>query len=364
MDNTKDTLEDYPQAVRDFAIYKRTIQRRSSKTIEEYLIDLRTFCRYMKLISENQPINEETLKSAEIADLPLDFFKKIKTNDIYNYLRYITDDRQNKSVTQARKLSAIRSFYKYLTVQSHSFEENPAKDIENPVYRNKLPKYLSYEECVKLLTAVKTDEASKTRERDFCILTLFLNCGIRLSELAGISLRDIDPEMRSMRVIGKGSKERIVYLNDACREALSEYLPTRLRLRKSGAREDALFLSSRGRRISVKTVQWMVKKYLDMAGLAYKNYSTHKLRHTAATLLYQSGQVDTRILQEILGHEQLNTTQIYTHVSNESMENAMEKTPLANLHIQGITPVPPVTTDDADSTVKKDEKTTENPSVF
>lgn len=340
MDDTKNTLDSYPKAVQDFAIYKRTVQRRSSKTVAEYLVDLRMFCRYMKLKTENRPINDETLKSADITDLPLCFFQKIKTEDVYVYLKYIADNRQNKSVTQARKLSAIRSFYKYLTVQSHSFEENPVKDIEAPVHKNKLPKYLSLEECIRLLTAVKTDEKSKTRERDNCILTFFLNCGIRLSELAGISLRDIDPEMRSMRVLGKGSKERIVYLNDACRNALRAYQPARNRLRRPGAQEDALFLSSRGRRISVKTVQWMVKKYLDMAGLAYKNYSTHKLRHTAATLLYQSGQVDTRVLQEILGHEQLNTTQIYTHVSNESMESAMEKTPLANLYIEGIAPVP------------------------
>ena len=364
MDNTKDTLSSYPEVVREFEDYKIGNQGCSLKTVAEYLIDLRMFCRYMKLKSENQPINEDTLASVDISDIPLDFFRQIKSDEIYDYISYVTKDRENQSATRARKLSSIRSFYKYLTVTRHYFEENPAKNIESPIQRKKLPKYLSYEECVKLLTAVKTDEASKTRERDFCILTLFLNCGIRLSELAGISLRDIDPEMRSMRVIGKGSKERIVYLNDACREALSEYLPARLRLRKSGTREDALFLSSRGRRISVKTVQWMVKKYLEMAGLAYKNYSTHKLRHTAATLLYQSGQVDTRILQEILGHEQLNTTQIYTHVSNESIENAMEKTPLANLHIQGIAPVPPVTTEDADSTVQKDKKTNENSSVF
>ena len=356
MDNTKDTLSSYPEAVRKFATYKGSIQGCSSKTVSEYLVDLRMFCRYMKLKYENQSINEDTLTSVDISDIPLDFFRQIKSDEIYDYISYVTKDRENQSATRARKLSAIRSFYKYLTVTCHYFEENPAKNIESPVQRKKLPKYLSMEECVELLSAVKNDETSKTRERDYCILTLFLNCGIRLSELAGISLQDIDRELRSMRVVGKGAKERVVYLNNACREALSEYLPTRLRLRKSGAREDALFLSSRGRRISIKTVQWMVKKYLEMAGLSYKNYSTHKLRHTAATLLLQSGQVDTRVLQEILGHEQLNTTQIYTHVSNESMENAMAKTPLANLHIQGISPVPSVTAEGEDSTIQKDGK--------
>lgn len=356
MANKKD-LSEYPEAVQDFATYKSTIQGCSPKTVEEYLIDLRMFCRYMKCRRCELPIEDETFEAITIADLPLDFFQYIKTSEIYEFIQYVTNGRENQSAARARKLSSIRSFYKFLTVKRKYFEENPAKDIESPIRKKKLPKYLSLDECVDLLSAVKNDENSKTRERDYCILTLFLNCGIRLSELAGISLQDIEREMRSMRVIGKGSKERIVYLNDACRDALAAYLPTRMQIRKSGVREDALFLSSRGNRISTKTVQWMVKKYLDMAGLAYKNYSTHKLRHTAATLMYQSGQVDVRVLKDILGHEQLNTTQIYTHVSNEGMETAMTKNPLANLHIQGIESVPSAKKEDMDASNQNDSKT-------
>lgn len=349
-------LSEYPEAVREFVKYKSGIQGRSPKTVAEYLVDLRMFCRYVKATKEALPIEQDILETIEIADLPLDFFKNIKTDDIYNYINYVKLDRENQNNTRSRKLSSIRSFYKFLTINKKYFEKNPAENIENPKQKKSLPKHLSLEECVELLSAVKNDENSKTRERDYCILTLFLNCGIRLSELAGINLQDIEREMRSMRVIGKGSKERIVYLNDACREALEAYLPARLQVRKSGAREDALFLSSRGNRISIKTVQWMVKKYLDMAGLTFKNYSTHKLRHTAATLMYQSGQVDVRVLKDILGHEQLNTTQIYTHVSNAGMENAMTKNPLANLHIEGIQPVPSVKKDDTDDTAQKDAK--------
>lgn len=349
-------LSEYPEAVQEFAAYKSTIQGCSPKTVAEYLVDLRMFCRFMKCRRYGLPIDDETFEAITIADLPLDFFQYIKTTEIYEYIHYVTNGRENQSATRARKLSSIRSFYKFLTVKRKYFDENPAKDIESPVHKKQLPKHLSIEECVDLLSAVKNDENSKTRERDYCILTLFLNCGIRLSELAGINLQDMEREMRSMRVIGKGSKERIVYLNDACREALEAYLPLRLQIRKSGVREDALFLSSRGNRISVKTVQWMVKKYLDMAGLSFKNYSTHKLRHTAATLMYQSGQVDVRVLKDILGHEQLNTTQIYTHVSNEGMETAMTKNPLANLHIEGIQPVPPAKKEDTDETAQKDAK--------
>lgn len=352
MANIKD-LSDYPEAVQEFATYKSAIQGCSPKTVAEYLVDLRMFCRYTKAGKEGLSTEFDALDSIDIADLPLEFFRDITASEIYSYINYVKLDRENQSNTRSRKLSSIRSFYKFLTVNRKYFEVNPAKNIENPKTKKALPKHLSLDECIALLSVVKNDESSKSRERDFCILTLFLNCGMRLSELVGISLQDIEQEMRSMRVIGKGSKERIIYLNDACREALCAYLPVRLQLRKSGIREEALFLSSRGSRISVKTVQWMVKKYLDMAGLSYKNYSTHKLRHTAATLMYQSGQVDTRVLQEILGHEQLNTTQIYTHVSNEGMENAMTKNPLASLHIDGIQPVPSAKLEDAEGMDQK-----------
>ena len=179
-----------------------------------------------------------------------------------------------------------------------------------------------------LLDAVQNDTESKTRERDYCIITLFLNCGMRLSELCGINLNDIDRELRSLRVIGKGNKERIVYLNDACRDALTKYLSVR---RAEGSNMPALFISKQHKRLSNKTVQWLVYKYLGLAGLDYKHYSVHKLRHTAATLMYQTGKVDVRVLKEILGHEQLNTTQIYTHVSDKNMMDAMAQNPLAAL---------------------------------
>ena len=183
-----------------------------------------------------------------------------------------------------------------------------------------------------LLEAVKNDKASKTVARDYAIVTLFLNCGMRLSELVGINLSDLDRELRSLRVLGKGNKERIVYLNEACRDALVSYIKERVEeAADEKVNTNALFLSSRHQRISVKTVQWMVYKYLDLAGLESKHFSVHKLRHTAATLMYQSGNVDVRVLKDILGHEQLNTTQIYTHVSNRSMEEAMRENPLAKV---------------------------------
>ncbi len=326
---TSEFRNEFPPLIRSFANYKDVIQGCSKKTVTEYLFDLRTFCRYLVASKEGLPTSGEEFYSIDIRNLDTKFFERVTTSDVYDFLAFIGSERENNPRARARKLSAIKQFYKYCTVKQTLFENNPAQNIETPKTGKSLPKHLSIDECVDLLNAVNDNPTSRTKERDYCILTIFLNCGVRLSELAGISITDIDPELRSMRVIGKGNKERIVYLNDACKNALAAYIPIRMGTPAKAKGEAALFLSGQGKRISVKTVQWMVKKYLGEAGLEYKNYSTHKLRHTAATLMYQSGDVDIRVLKDILGHEQLNTTQIYTHVSNEHMQEAMSKNPLA-----------------------------------
>ncbi len=324
-------IAEFPKLIQDFANYKLVYQGCSQKTVNEYLFDLRTFCRYLKAARGGLPMTGETFDEMDITDLDQKFFEGVMTSEIYSFLSFTYTKRENGVSARARKLSAIKGFYKYCTAKMMLFETNPAINIETPKQKKTLPKHLTVDECVDLLDAVKNDETSKTKARDYCILTMFLNCGMRLSELAGISLPDIDPELRSLRVTGKGAKERIIYLNDACRAAMTAYFPMRLATPAKNRGETALFLSGQGNRISVKTIQWMVKKYLGEAGLEYKNYSTHKLRHTAATLMYQSGQVDIRVLKDILGHEQLNTTQIYTHVSNEQMEAAMNNNPLSDI---------------------------------
>ncbi len=325
----KNFLNEFPLLIREFAAYKLTIQACSEKTVNEYLLDLRTFCRYLVADTEGLPTTGEEFEKISISHLDADFFEGITTTRIYEFLYYTDKERGNENRAKARKLSAIKSFYKYLTVKKKLFDNNPAITIETPKQKKQLPKHLTVEESMALLDAVRTDPASKTKERDYAILTLFLNCGMRLSELCGISLPDIDPELRSLRVLGKGAKERMIYLNDACRDALKVYLPIRHGTPTKG--DNALFLSSRAQRISVKTVQWMVYKYLKAAGLENRHFSTHKLRHTAATLMYQSGKVDIRVLKDILGHEQLNTTQIYTHISNANMEDAMQNNPLSEV---------------------------------
>ncbi|MBQ9744060.1 MAG: tyrosine recombinase XerC [Clostridia bacterium] len=320
-----------PPLVRDFASYKLTIQVCSQKTVDEYLSDLRLFFKY--IYSQRNGIDPlgDSFDDVDISTLSNDFIFSVTTSEIYNFFIYVSNDRRNKASARSRKLSAIKAFYKYVCTKRHLMEKNPAIDIESPKKKQTLPKFLSVEESVSLLSAVENDRASKTRERDYAIITLFLNCGMRLSELVGINLNDLDKDLRSLRVLGKGAKERIVYLNDACRSALTRYLEIRLSEKYKAVNIPALFISKQYKRISHKTVQWLVYKYLEMAGLEYKHFSTHKLRHTAATLMYQTGKVDVRVLKEILGHEQLNTTQIYTHVSNKGMEEAVNMNPLAGI---------------------------------
>ena len=324
-------LAEFPPLVRDFANYKSAIQGCSAKTVNEYLLDLRTFLRFV-YASRNSisPESEEFLK-IDISAADLDFFASIRTENIYEFLMYAGNVRKNLWAAKARKLSAIKGFYKYLTVKRSLLEENPAANIESPKAKKALPKFLTLEESLHLLDTVRSDTRSRNTVRDYTIITLFLNCGMRVSELCGINLTDLDTELRSLRVVGKGNKERIIYLNDACRASIREYLAIRTGEKNKTLAEKALFLSEQGNRMGVKAVQWMVYKYLEMAGYGSRHLSVHKLRHTAATLMYQSGAVDVRVLKDILGHEQLNTTQIYTHVSNKNMEDAMSANPLSKI---------------------------------
>ncbi len=329
-------LREMPPAVREFAAYKSGIQNCSPKTVSEYLLDLRTFLRYVVATREGIDLDSEEFLSVDISALPLSFFDSIRTTEIYSFLQYTGTVRKNLWAAKARKLVAIRMLYRYLVTKTKQLVHNPAADIESPRKKQSLPKFLTLEESLLLLETVKNDRNSRNVVRDYAIITLFLNCGMRVSELCGIDLTDVARDLRSLRVTGKGAKERIIYLNEACQTALSEYLPLRLSDQNGNSvREKALFLSGQKKRLSVKTVQWMVYKYLDMAGLGDRHLSVHKLRHTAATLMYQSGKVDVRILKDILGHEQLNTTQIYTHVSSAGMERAMAHNPLSGVKRRG-----------------------------
>jgi site-specific recombinase XerD len=316
---------DCPKELRDFLFYMLTIRGRSPRTVNAYYIDLRTFFRYIKTLKASLP-KEIDFHEIPIHDVSLDMLRDVSLSDVYAFLNYTLTERENNAKTRSRKVSSIRVFFKYLTVNTTLLEDNPVKDLEVPASKKSVPKYLTLEESLELITHVD----SRDSVRDTCIITLFLNCGMRLSELVGINLEDIRDN--TLKLLGKGNKERIVYLNEACLYAIQQYLPTRPQTQKAAAKQ-ALFVSSRGTRLTPRRVQQIVENCLKSAGLAGQGYSPHKLRHTAATLLYQHGQVDIRVLKEILGHANLATTEIYTHVADSQIENAANRSPLAHVKI-------------------------------
>lgn len=323
--------QDNPDFLNSFLDYSTTILNKSPNSIKEYNYDLAMFLKFIKI--HFNMTNETDFKNITINDLTIDTIQKIKIDDIHAFLGYLTTTFHSKPATRARKISTIRIFFHYLCQDASStfkLDHNPALNLKTPKKDKRLPKYLSLDDSRKLL-GVAYNEDNRNAERDFTIITLFLNCGMRLSELVGINIRDIDFEECKLNVIGKGNKERTIYLNKACMKALSEYLPVRNSINvkhDNKYSEKALFLSERRERISNRTVQYIVDKELSHAGLDTRKYSVHKLRHTAATLMYQYGEVDIRALQELLGHESIATTEIYTHVSNDQVRNAVEKNPL------------------------------------
>lgn len=316
-----------PDLLRNYLFYLETIKGRSPKTVSEYFLDLRNFLRYMNLYKNDQEITSESLRNTDISGLNETFFRSITLADIYSYLYYFmsSPEHQNNANTRSRKVSSIRGFFKYLTNNLKLLEENPALNLELPSVRKSMPKYLTLEQSLDLLNSVDGSMDSEFQERDYCILTLFLNCGMRLSELVGINLQDIRDN--TLRLLGKGNKERIIYLNQTCMDAIADYLSVRSRQEKIVDKQ-ALFISQRGTRIGARRVQKIVEMYLKKSGLGGMGYSVHKLRHTAATLMYQYGQIDIRVLKDILGHVNLGTTEIYTHVSNTQMEHAADSNPL------------------------------------
>lgn len=320
--------ENNPDFLNSFLDYSITILNKSPNSIKEYNYDLSMFLKYIAM--HFKLTKEEELKSVDISKFPIDTLKKITLDDIHAFVSYLAVDLRAKPATRARKISSIRIFFKYLTSKAHILTENPAQDLETPKQGKRMPKYLSLEESQKLL-ANADNEDNRNHERDYAITTLFLNCGLRLSELVGINISDIEFDECKMTVIGKGNKERTIYLNRACMKAISEYLnDARPKENIKADSKKALFLSERKERISRRTVQLIIEKELRASGLDTKKYSVHKLRHTAATLMYQYGKVDIRALQELLGHESISTTEIYTHVSNDQVRSAVENNPLAN----------------------------------
>lgn len=316
--------------------YLTTIKNRSQKTAYAYGVDLYVFLRFCKLRRTFKSdvalknVNENDLKVVCVNDVDISFIKKISLIDVYEFLNYVMTYFNNSARTRARKTSSIKGFFKYLTLNLKLLNKNPVEQLESPAWKKTLPKYLSLEESLKLLN-VQMNSNSKTKFRDYCILILFLNCGLRLSELEGINLKNLKMEDSSLKILGKGSKERLVFLNDACELAIKNYLNFERSKLKKIHNSSALFLSSRtGTRLCSRQIQKIVAKALSLAGFDNMGYSVHKLRHTAATILYQHKNVDILILKDMLGHSNVGTTEIYTHVSNDMLKKAMLDNPLNN----------------------------------
>ncbi|MDO5555091.1 MAG: tyrosine recombinase XerC [Clostridia bacterium] len=319
--------ESNPGFLNSFLDYSITILNKSPNSIKEYNYDISNFLKFIKI--QFKLTNEKDYSKIDINDLDIDIIKKIALDDIHKYISYMATELKSKPATRARKVSTIRVFFKYLSQKAKLIEFNPAQNLETPKIGKRMPKYLSLDESKHLLEIAKNED-NRNKERDYAIITLFLNCGMRLSELVKININDINFSDCKLNVIGKGNKERTIYLNNACILAINQYLLERPKEGIKYNSKDALFLSERRERISNRTVQSIVKKELLKAGLDINKYSVHKLRHTAATLMYQYGNVDIRALQELLGHESISTTEIYTHVDNSQIRSAVENNPLAN----------------------------------
>ena len=310
-----------PFILRDFLNYLQTIRGKSVNTVLVYFYDLRLFFRFLKI--HNKLVDKKAeFNEIDITDIDINLIKNITLSDLYSFMSYVSNNRDNTSHARARKVASLKSFFNYMANKAKLISSNPASELESPKIVKRLPRYLNIEESKQLLSSV----SGEYPERDYAIIVLFLNCGMRLSELVGINLNNIKDN--SLTVIGKGDKERTIPLNTACIQALEAYMTVR---KINGVKDrNALFLSERKQRISKESVQKIVKKYIKDAGLDPQRYSTHKLRHTAATLMYRYGNVDIRTLQELLGHESIATTEIYTHLGKQQLKDAVDSNPLSN----------------------------------
>ena len=319
----KEEFNTLPQSVIEFLNYLSVVKSKSELTVLEYASDLRLFFRYM-LVYRGLVDKETEFDKIEISFIDLDFIKTIKISDAYAFLSYCRNERGNDNAAISRKVSTLRAFFKYLCVKMKQIPENPMEELESPKLKKSLPKYLTLDESVQLLESI----GGRDKERDYAIITFFLNCGLRLSELCSLNYTDIKSD-GTLTVTGKGNKERTIYLNEICIDAVKDYMKVRP---IDGVKDkNALFLSGRKNRISPKTVQHLVEKYIEKSGLGDRGFSTHKLRHTAATLMYQKGGVDVLLIKDILGHENLATTEIYTHIVDSQLKNAVESNPLNKL---------------------------------
>lgn len=310
-----------PKILKDFLIYLTAIKGKSKMTKKEYRYDLSNFLRFVKCIKENCEI--ELISTIDISNIDKDFLNDISLEDMYAFIEYCGEVRDNGDCTRGRKVASIKSFFHYLSSKKKYIEYNPALELESPKISSKQPIYLNLEESTQFISGIKK---GVHYYRDYAIIVIFLNCGLRISELCGINLSSIKSDI--LTVTGKGNKQRTIYLNEMCIQSINNYIKEEREKYVRTENEDALFLSQKCSRISTRAVQQIVKEINNRSGLNKNKLTPHKLRHSSATLLYKSSGGDIRTLQYILGHKNISTTQIYTHLDNNDIRNVMSNNPL------------------------------------
>ncbi|MEE1320342.1 MAG: tyrosine recombinase XerC [Acutalibacteraceae bacterium] len=314
-----------PPLVDEYITELIVVKGRSELTVNEYTSDLRLFFRFLVSRELNIPSPADLEENFDLSYIDANYMNKITLKDVTEFIIYCSTDRTNNKTTRARKASSLRGFFKYIADKMHYIDQNPVSQLQVAKSDKKLPKYLTLEQSRSLLASVK----EPNKERDYCILTIFLNCGLRLAELVNLNVSDINLNEQTMIVTGKGNKQRMVFLNKACIIALEKYLRVRPADQLKGEDRKALFISRLNKRMGRQAVQLMVYRYLEAIGLNGQHYSVHKLRHTAATLMYQHGNVDVLVLKEVLGHENIATTEIYTHIDSRQLRDAAKSNPLS-----------------------------------
>lgn len=325
-----------PLILKDYLSYLKSIRGLSKKTISEYNYDLINFISFQilrKVYFDDFDKFQADLEKSKVDSNKIfnkSFINDINIQDMYAYISHLDNELNDNTSTRSRKISALRSFYKYLHQEIEMIDNNISEKLRNPKIQKRQPVYLTLSETEHLLATISKEKNEFLRNRDMAIVFTFLTTGMRLSELVSVNLNDIKNDHFS--IIGKGNKERTIYLTKNCIDLIDNYIRIRKKYLKD-KKIDALFISTRKNRISNRAVQSTVEKYLKKAGFDTSVYSTHKLRHTAATLMYKYGNVDIRALKDVLGHESVSTTQIYTHLDNEDLKRAVNKNPLSNIKI-------------------------------
>lgn len=316
-----------------FSLYLKEICYFEDSSILSYQYDVIIFLKFIKCLFNPEDIPDTiSYESIEIEDITLDMLRQVTSKEIHAFLYFLAEN-DYKPTSRCKKFYVLCNFFNYLYQEKRVIFHNPTSTIDFNKDNEKIPIYLSKKKLKKLFTTFRGEQSSQLAKRDYCILVLISSLGLRIQEVVNIDLTDFNLETGKIKILGKGSKERLLYLNESCVKALRDYLTIRSDISKKNKDEinanQALFITKRGNRISRRSIEYIVEQRVSLAGLDSNMYSAHKLRHTAATLMYQDG-TDILVIQEILGHSSISSTEIYTHTQDKDIKRAINHNPLAH----------------------------------